>query len=482
MTHQPTVLQPPTKPSSYSIQNVPERLTVDVPRSIRKNVNSSKKQTDVQQGFGYQTFSMAISKISTLLGESKRDLILLDQVYEIAKAEEGNCVEGGRLQIEFTKPMIDLILTSFLDYGLDENLARSTLKQLQSQGKLPIEGQSIPNPALLLKTNINGYSNYIQYTAGSRITDIVSCPSNSVYKNTIGYDTTKESIYYSASYSDGSLGSLLNVYSWIRYTNTSSQKKMTMNIDTVQVQDKLQTKNKETFTVESCNISERCSKIKSVSEVLYPKINNSVTTYLYDVQATIEGKLDNHGGYLISTFKSGVPYTSTPQIKYQELFDKDGNLSAYQKEDSTFLNYPLIPENHNYTDYQITDSIKVVLLEDIDRANKVGNGTNGFDLFIIAKGNCNPNLDTQCILGLGEFVDTREVLDCFSTGGEITCEYDNDNQVTFSPERYNLEVSIYYFGKETDIDFAEVWRVSYNSSMQAIYTKLGDKIQKVGIL
>jgi hypothetical protein len=146
----------------FSLQNVPEKITLPIPRSIRKSTSSSVR-SNLQQGNGYSVFSDSIYKVTELISNSMRDQILLDRMYSIAKEKPNECIEGNTIQVRFTAEMLEHIRRSFLDFGYTEEESYQQLKLLQNNKKLPQEGDSVPGPAVLYSNN-NEYDHQFDYT------------------------------------------------------------------------------------------------------------------------------------------------------------------------------------------------------------------------------------------------------------------------------------------------------------------------------
>ncbi len=457
----------------FSLQNVPEKVTLPIPRSIRKSTSTSIRNNS-QQGNGYSIFSDSVSKISELISDSMRDQILLDQVYSLAKQKPNECIAGNTIQVRFTPEMLEYIRRSFLDFGYTEESSFEQLKLLQKNYKIPKENELVPNPAVRYS---NGeYAHQLDYTIGARISDAVPCPDTNVFQKRLSFSEGKQKLLYRFKYTTSSLGSLLNIFAEITLDN--SNKTMRMDIDTRQIQDSIETGLANSIDLEECKNTSNCLLVRSVSQIFYPKnplqisgLDISLSLTEKDVYTIIEGKIDLEGGFFTTEFSNKPSGTSH---LYRELFNETGTLTHYEtyNQDAwvSYLSYPNLPAQHRYSDFQLSiqkntqsilSDIKIIATrfdaplypESIDA---LGGKDIQLDIFIIARPNCDPNVYTYCIVGKG----SREAL-----------------PMPPYPSVEDLFSKFTYYGFITESVGSSVWRIECcNSKWGLKYTKLKNPV------
>lgn len=462
---------------------LPSDLSVALPRSIRKSSssisavlrgsNSFAKSSTIEDLVNGDKTGLGILQggttiIGAILQDSKRDLFLLSNVYDIAKKSPGVCIPGGRTSMNFPGSAIDEILSGLKRLGFSDSDAKSQLSKLQSEGIIPNVGQTILSPAIIYRVpEGKTYDHEISFSFNDSLGSPKPCPSklNSLesFDKTIRWKADKSQVY---SYIQRKLNFLtvkINISASITYFTSPGKKDRSI----------LQTKKSisfgsnapkevnQTLTVEEClndsdANSDNCVALNFRSK---EKLSDKLS-----IEVTINGKTDNDGGNVISTIKElGDDATAPFEIKIEEYYNGTGDVVyAEYSEDSVYIgSYGY--DNGEYYEYgfdenNLFDGFIDLYLSPFTAScgilpcigESIPIDYSDFESFVLVVGTGDPNTDEDLIVGYGYFED--------DVPGGVT-GFDDDS-----------EVEIYYYGEEEDIPNVKVWRETYDDPWYELTT------------
>ncbi|MCB1158485.1 MAG: hypothetical protein KDK45_13360, partial [Leptospiraceae bacterium] len=356
--------------TSYNVTALPSQVTVSIPRSIRKSTTTLSSvleprimrqttETQLAKAKGYQNLIDIVDKMYGLLGQTKLELILLNEVLQEAKNSPNTCFTGGTKSLKITQEMINSIKQSFMDYGLTSAQAETELLKQQESGKLPKLGESIPSPAVLyrsisetdtdtrLKKDYElGYRHIVQYYTSDKPSNTVTCPaSDSGYNKVMKYDAAFQNIFYSVKADLEVPGLTIGIVASIALskatsTDANSRDTMIFNMVTREKRGSKYTTTIDKNTITKCKQDANDSCIKIDSDTIQK--DPSITSRDYDLKISVNGKINDSGGFILTEIHdvifgdkvvdaSGTTTTKVQKRYIKELFDSSGNLLGLEE-------------------------------------------------------------------------------------------------------------------------------------------------------
>jgi hypothetical protein len=435
--------------SSVINSQLPSNLSVPIPRSIRKSSNISASisksitrtydaDTAILDGItGLSILQSNTNTISEILQESKRDLILISNIYSKLTASPGVCFNGGTGFVTITSSEISEFKIGLQNLGLSEAEAEIELKSLQDSGVLPSEGQRIPTPAAIYRVSTDtDYDNEVSFSFADNITASQGCPSTTTstnFQKTIRWNTAKTRIYSSIQKSLKIFGTSITISGSVSYLSESGKKDKT--ILSVKQTSKIgsggTTNSSLKFIMEECS-TESAENSNNCTTLSLNSVDESGSG---TVKASILGRTDNLGGYVKSTYVDSV---NSYDYTIEEAYDSDNNITwlkftdgnnppdEYGTLDATFV------DDYGYGESYTFESTVNLQISGIS-------GTE--DTFVLVLNGEDPNDSEDYIIGVVYYNDT-------DSSGAPTSD----------------EILITYYGSTEDASNLKVWRIAFNTT------------------
>ncbi len=459
------------KSTKLSFTNVPGRMTVNLPRSMRSNTISTKSVflkgfqkadgvTEISEG--HEMLTNVTEKIALVLDEAKYELILIHDLVAEAKKQPGVCIPGGTRQIEITNQIMDEIKSTYTEYGYTEADASAAIEEFQKAGDLPRVGEKISSPAILYNKNKGGYDHEVLFASANKSKYTAACPADEKsYKSIIRYDSDFSRLLYGITDKIKVFGMELEIEGAVTYSSGSGKHDaMSFHLEQRQTGVGSPIRITENATMEECaadNNKDECLMVKIISDISYPGISTDPNAHKPDHRIEVTGKSDANGGLVkVTADESGeISY-------YKESFDGMGKiLGVLKSTNGTTYSTIYGSLNEATNPYSVTFSFnhdtEVTLKLPASQVGTVMDGENftAYDKFVLVTGghNHDPNNDHYSIIGLGTYE-----------------KKDADTIVDLD------EIDILYWGESGEISTAEVWRKEVDSNHNVKYVKLTDKI------
>lgn len=446
---------------------LPSSLSVAVPRSIRKadsSVSASLQKSRKPIGRNVDADALVANEISGLgaltrntdivaeiLQESNRDLFLLSQIYERAKANPGVCIPGGSAELTIDSELEASFVESQVKLGLSQEDAILAVKNLQETGILPTVGQKVPTPAILYKVPTDtDYTHEVSFSFSDTLSSKRACPTNPIPRNfqkTLRWNQQKTKIYSEIRKVIQLFGTTIEINASITYeTQPGKKDKAILNISqNTRIGKGGLIKAKNRFIMEECKAettenTTNCVTLNLISE------NEAGEN---KIKVTVLGRTDNSGGYVKTSFKDG-----NNDWDLEEYFGPNKDLLWLKVTDAstgtildTFgtLDVSLADDYGYGTTIGFDDAVTVELTTPANIG--VDNGFTESDSFVLVLDGEDPSVSEDAILGFGFYFDED------GTGGDG-------------------ELEISFFGSAEDVPNIRIWRETEDADGNIVYTLL----------
>lgn len=466
--------------------NLPSTFSVAVPRSIRKSSSSTvaaslranKKDladTAISSGItGLSILQDNTSTVAQILQESKRDLVLISNIYDTAKASPGTCLTGGTGSVAITQDSVTEMIAGLTSLGLSDAEALVELQTLQTEGTLPSIGQTIPTPAMVYRVPTDdNYNNEVSLSFADSLTTAQNCPSNPIaanFQKTIRWNDSKTRIYSAIKKSLKVFSTTITIEASITYISEAGKKDKA--IFSITQKSKVgrgaETSSSSKFIMEECATDTTANS------------NNCMTLSLTSteekgtgkVKTTIKGRTDDLGGYVKTDYdEKDSTGTSTVDYSILEYYGADNNitwLSITDKltndiyiegtKDTTLIG--AYDTNNGNFDFASSLALTIILDGTVQTGTIASIGRGDYsseDYFVLVPDGQDPNTSEDYILGIGEFFDSDD-----DTSTDSTAE----------------EINIVYYGTAEDVPTLKIWRETYDENGDLLYVLVtGDTVQ-----
>lgn len=459
------------KSAKMNFTNVPGRMTVNLPRSLRSSTISTKAVfgkgflkadgvTEISEG--HEMLTNLTEKIALVLDEAKYELMLIHDLAAEAKKQPGVCIPGGTRQIEITNQMMDEIRAAYTEYGYTEAEASAAIEDFQKSGDLPRVGEKISSPAILYNKNKGGYEHEVLFASANKSKYTSACPSDEKsYKSIIRYDSDFSRILYGISDKIKVFGMELEIEGAVTYSSGAGKyDAMSFHLEQKQTGVGNPIRITENATMEECSADgnkDECLMVKVISEISYPGLAADPNAHKPDHRIEVTGKSDANGGLVKVTADEGGDISY-----YKESFDGSGKILGVLKSTngttySTIYGSLNEATNPYSVSFNFNHDTEVTLKLPASQVGTVmdGENFNAYDKFVIVTGGHghDPNTDHHSIIGMGTYE-----------------KKDADTIVDLD------ELDILYWGRSSEVSTSEVWRKEVDSNHNVKYVKLADKI------
>ncbi len=448
---------------------LPSSLSVAVPRSIRKADSSITASLQKSfKSFGRNADALIANETSGLgalirstdivaeiLQESNRDLYLISQIYEKAKASPGVCIPGGGAELTVDSGIADTFIESQVKLGLSQEDAISAVQNLQESGTLPTIGQKVPTPAILyLVPTDTEYSHEVSFSFSDTLSSKRACPTNPIPRNfqkTLRWNQQKTKIYSEIRKVIQLFGTTIEINASIKYETQAGKKdKAVLNItQNTRIGKGGLIKAKNRFIIEECKAetSENTTNCVTLNLISENEANQN------KIKVTVLGRTDNLGGYVKTTFKNG-----TDDYNLEEYFGPNKELLWLRVYDPNNPNVTIdsfgsldesLADDYGYgTTIGFDDAVTVILDPSITTTIGTGSDFEESDSFVLVLDGEDPSVSEDAILGFGFYFD----------------------EDTTDANLGDIELS--FFGSSDNVPSIRIWRETEDEEGNIVYTLL----------
>ncbi|MCP4136049.1 MAG: hypothetical protein GY754_34080 [bacterium] len=291
-------------------RNLPSKLSVTVPSSLNSSSPGGKAGGPGAEGsMGYQQMKMITGMMKMNSQNAQMYLLIIDQLMSNVKDKNGECVSG--LSVSMDGAIKAAIKEQMTGMGMSEQEVNDMLSQMPS---------SMPAPPMKYDSQqVVGYDNEIIFYPGSDMNQQATCDTLVEDNKEVIQWTGKSKIKMTMNHTMEMGPGMTNSAS-MTFTYDDDKKVSTFVEDFKENFDGEQLNGSVNMTLMQCSATDNadnCVKVKATMKFVDGDNNND--TY------TIEGKADDNGGFLETSFV----YNGTAQ-KSRDYFDGTGASKGYQ--------------------------------------------------------------------------------------------------------------------------------------------------------
>ncbi len=400
----------------FQFSSLPDRMTLNIPTTVSASTLSlslftagfSTKRSRMAENepdfSGYARLKGIIDVMKLTALEAQFETMLIDNLLTQAGDQiraSATCIPGGTYRVVYTTQMRNVMRAAIANIGFASSAADTIVTQLEQQGILPRAGTELPSPALLYAANQGGYDSQLRYGYPDGFSAEGACGASDVnLTETFRWNADRQKYQY--AYKESFDGETFSGIFTVDFTNSVMVYQNNFNAPNENpspppANDQF----KETILLSACSTGSRCVKVRAVESFTgYDPDAMAALSFTY----TVEGKADDNGGYVLSTFNE----VGEPAYYLREYFGSD---STHQGAQESFdgVNFTTLTgfEDFDYgADEYDDDAVFDGNIPTVNNGTLAGSlGCSDCD-FVILESGIDPNDFPEDILGAGEEYDS----------------------------------------------------------------------------